>query len=158
MKRCSFGLVGKKNGDLRIEAPEALSVRLFRSQTVYYGKQDSLKHQLLRAEWAGVVREEGGRDVFQSPGAAHPHWHVDGLRTYFREIERQLTEIQDDVALRAVQAVAFGEDEEVYEEEKGFDLRSIKVPEGKELSWTSIHLAANARWAQNPWPGISRSS
>jgi hypothetical protein len=78
--------------------------------TVYYGKPETAKRQLLRAEWTGVLGEDGDRDIFQSPGAAHPHWHVDGIRGYFNELQRQVADLKDkDLATDKVRE--FGRDE-----------------------------------------------
>ncbi|MGO8869200.1 MAG: hypothetical protein ACLQME_22145 [Alphaproteobacteria bacterium] len=119
--------------------------------TVYYGKPESPKRQLLRAEWAGVLREEGGKDIFQAPGAAHPHWHVDGIRTYFNELEQNRQTKID--ALVAETVKEFDGDEDQRGAIEPFSDFLPTVPDRDELCWTGVHLAAHAKWAEKSWPG-----
>ena len=107
------------------------------SITVYYGKQSNPKRQLLRAEWTGALREEHGQEVFQAPGAAHPHWHVDGVRAYFSEHEQSLLD----------PIVSEGAVSEIPREP------TFVIPDRAELCWTGVHLATHAQWPDNPWPG-----
>ena len=121
--------------------------------TVYYGKPESQKRQLLRAEWTGVLREEAGKDIFQSPGAAHPHWHVDGIRSYFNEFKDRLDRPAQVDALAVEQVREFGADKNQQHGAEPFMESPLAFPSRSELSWTGIHLAAHARWSEQPWPG-----
>lgn len=50
--------------------------------TVYLGRRhDALKPQFLRLEWPGITDWSGGEVSFQSPGAGHPHWQIDLMRS-----------------------------------------------------------------------------
>lgn len=50
--------------------------------TVYVGKRfEALKPQFLRLEWPGIADWSGGEVSFQSPGAGHPHWQIDLMRS-----------------------------------------------------------------------------
>jgi hypothetical protein len=117
----------------------------FRSSaiTIYYGGAGTTKRQLLRAEWAGAesYSEAKNRHVFQADGAAHPHWHLDGIRTYYDDIARQ------------IEATLTGFDRDQPELAGLVPLSTFNTPTREELAWTGIHLAAAVRWAEAPWPG-----
>lgn len=50
--------------------------------TVYLGKRhEAIKPQFLRLEWPGITKWEGPEVSFQSPGAGHPHWQIDLMRS-----------------------------------------------------------------------------
>ncbi|MNS23200.1 hypothetical protein D3C72_550080 [compost metagenome] len=50
--------------------------------TVHLGKRhEALKPQFLRLEWPGITNWAGTDVSFQSPGAGHPHWQVDLMRS-----------------------------------------------------------------------------
>ena len=50
--------------------------------TVYLGKRhEAIKPQFLRLEWPGITEWEGQKVSFQSPGAGHPHWQIDLMRS-----------------------------------------------------------------------------
>jgi len=50
--------------------------------TVYLGKRhEAVKPQFLRLEWPGVTNWSGSEVSFQSPGAGHPHWQIDLMRS-----------------------------------------------------------------------------
>jgi hypothetical protein len=52
------------------------------SLTVHLGYQgDPIKPQVFRSEWAGVRGWQPGVVGFQSPGAGHPHWQFDAMRS-----------------------------------------------------------------------------
>jgi hypothetical protein len=127
----------------------------FRSSalTVYFGNSDAPKRQLLRAEWAGVLREENEKDIFQSPGSAHPHWHVDGIRDYFDDLRRQLSDRQISDDLTEGEAQEFIGDETEQDGSNPVAALLVDLPTKDELCWTRIHLATHARWATQPWPG-----
>jgi hypothetical protein len=127
----------------------------FRSSalTVYFGNADTPKRQLLRAEWAGVLHEENEKDVFQASGSAHPHWHVDGIREYFDDLQHQFSDRQISGDLTGGEAQEFGGSENGQDEPNPFAALLSDLPTRDELCWTRIHLAANAKWAAQPWPG-----
>jgi hypothetical protein len=111
--------------------------------TIYYGQVGAAKRQLLRAEWAGAesydVTER--RHVFQADGAGHPHWHVDGIRSYYDDIGQQ------------IETALMGFDSDQPELCGLISLSTFETPTKAELAWTGIHLAAAVRWAVTPWPG-----
>ena len=127
--------------------------------TIYYGTQGERKRQLLRAEWAGAeyFDERLGRYIFQADGAAHPHWHVNGIRGYFDDLAQELekvardTELCRDIAVDRVRD--FGNEDVEADIAELITFPSFPLPSASELSWTTIHLAANARWCDNPWRG-----
>jgi hypothetical protein len=127
----------------------------FRSSalTVYFGKTDSPKRQLLRAEWAGVEREENEKDIFQSQGSAHPHWHVDGIKEYFDDLRRQYSNRQISDDLSEEKAQEFDAQKAEQDASSQFAALLLDLPTNDELCWTRIHLAAHAKWATEPWPG-----
>ncbi|MFG1244421.1 hypothetical protein V5F32_18735 [Xanthobacter oligotrophicus] len=50
--------------------------------TVYLGKRhEAIKPQFLRLEWPGITKWGGPEVSFQSPGAGHPHWQIDLMRS-----------------------------------------------------------------------------
>lgn len=50
--------------------------------TVYLGKRhEAIKPQFLRLEWPGITKWSGPEVSFQSPGAGHPHWQIDLMRS-----------------------------------------------------------------------------
>jgi hypothetical protein len=52
------------------------------SLTVYLGYEGELsKPQIFRSEWPGIRRWHDEQIGFQSPGAGHPHWQFDALRS-----------------------------------------------------------------------------
>lgn len=124
--------------------------------TIYYGESGRSKRQLLRAEWAGVRSVEKQREIFPGRGAAHPHWHVDALRSYLNDIGQQIEssnrEAELNRELAADRVREFGGEAE-QDVAQLFTPPSIRLPEEADLRWATIHLAANARWAETPWPG-----
>jgi hypothetical protein len=131
----------------------------FRSSavTVYLGIRGNAKRQLLRAEWAGAEELIDGRYVFPASGSAHPHWHVDGIRGYLNDVSRSWDRlISERNAARdlAVDRVREFGDEHAQQDIAGlFTLPPVSLPGPSDLAWTEIHLAACARWAEQPWPG-----
>lgn len=117
----------------------------FRSSaiTIYYGQVGMAKRQLLRAEWAGAESYDANenRHVFQADGAAHPHWHLDGIRSYYDDIGQQM----------ATTLTGFDSDQAEFADL--ISLSAFKTPTKAELAWTGIHLAAAVKWAVSPWPG-----
>lgn len=120
------------------------------AMTVYYGAADRPKRQILRAEWSGVLNEKAGIDVFQSPGSAHPHWHVDGIKSYFVEIQEGLDRQVRAVAQDAKEFV--GDPKSVTSVEFGTEV-PIYIPNASELCWTGVHFAVEANWSEIPWSG-----
>lgn len=54
--------------------------------TVYLGKRhEAIKPQFLRLEWPGITNWEGSEVSFQSPGAGHPHWQIDLMRSLAKD-------------------------------------------------------------------------
>src|SRR5260370_23461081 len=52
------------------------------SLTVYVGYEGySHKPQIFRSEWPGIRNWSSVEIGFQSPGAGHPHWQFDAIRT-----------------------------------------------------------------------------
>jgi hypothetical protein len=127
--------------------------------TVYVGLRGSEKRQLLRAEWAGPTEESDDRFVFQSDGAGHPHWHVDGIRGYLEDVLRSWDRLVDE--RKAARDLArdrvrdFGDEQAEEDIANLFEIPAISLPTANDLAWTEIHLAACARWAERPWPGPS---
>jgi hypothetical protein len=126
--------------------------------TVYYGESEASKYQLIRAEWAGVENvDENQIDILQGRGAAHPHWHIDAIRSYVTGLKQCIEELSRDADLRrdlAVDRVRVFGDKGAEKDVAGlFTLPSLALPSDRELNWTGIHLAANARWSDREWPG-----
>jgi hypothetical protein len=121
------------------------------------GLKGFTKRQLLRAEWAGPERIVDGCYRFQTHGSAHPHWHVDGIRGYLDDVSRSWDHLMTerdaarDLALDRIRD--FGDDHAPEDIAGLFILPTIPLPGPSELAWTEIHLAACARWAEQPWPG-----
>jgi hypothetical protein len=131
----------------------------FRSSaiTVYIGLRGHVKRQLLRAEWAGPTEQIDHRYVFQADGAAHPHWHVDGIKSYIDDVSRAFDRLSQDREVArelARDRVRDFADEAAEEDITGlFEIPTVPLPSSGDLTWTEIHLAACARWAEQPWPG-----
>jgi hypothetical protein len=52
------------------------------SLTVHVGYEgDPIKPQVFRSEWVGVRAWQAGVVGFQSPGAGHPHWQFDAMKS-----------------------------------------------------------------------------
>lgn len=143
-------------------APRSASNRKVRFHstglTLFYGTIDRPKLQLLRAEWAGVESTDRSNvDIFQGRGAAHPHWHVDAVVSYLDRIRDQIESSEADAALRrdlVMERVRdFGESDVNADIGPMFTSQTIDLPTARDLSWTSIHLASNAAWANRPRPG-----
>ncbi|PTE12417.1 hypothetical protein C9427_00170 [Mesorhizobium helmanticense] len=115
------------------------------------------KRQLFRAEWAGVQRVEKQVDMFPGNGAAHPHWHVDAIRGYVDGIKQQLEELRQDAELNRELVLGrvrdFGDGEAERDVAGLFSAPQLQLPTNGEMSWTGVHLAADARWSEQPWPG-----
>lgn len=90
------------------------------------------RKQLLRLEWEGV--DELG--MFEAEPAAHPHWQTDQwLAGYDRS--------RGDLTTRLIQS----------EVPREFALHE-DVPAPPHVRWMrAVHLAAAARWADEPWRG-----
>lgn len=99
--------------------------------TIYLGKRyEAIKPQFLRLEWPGITNWEGPEVSFQSPGAGHPHWQIDLMRSL----------AQDHPAYFQPDAVEIVEDfESAIEEPKVDDLV-------RRLSVERMHLASAAPW------------
>jgi hypothetical protein len=125
--------------------------------TVYYGVSGESKRQLFRAEWAGVQTVEQQVDVFQGGGAAHPHWHVDAIRDYIQGIKLELERLTQEAVLNRELALDrvrdFGDDRAERDVAGLFLAPQLRLPTEIEMSWTGIHLAAEARWSEQLWPG-----
>lgn len=99
--------------------------------TVYLGKRhEALKPQFLRLEWPGITKWEGPDVSFQSPGAGHPHWQIDLMRSL---ADDHLTDFQPD----PVETV---EDFETALQEPNVDDLV------RRLSVERMHLASAAPW------------
>ena len=71
------------------------------SLTVYLGYEgDLLKPQIFRSEWPGIRGRNAGVVGFQTPGAGHPHWQFDALRTLHEirtdQRDRSLARLRDE--------------------------------------------------------------
>jgi hypothetical protein len=126
------------------------------SITIFKGVQDAPKLQLFRAEWSGVQKVEKQKDIFQGNGAAHPHWHFDALRSYLENTGRQLARAEqhpENARVAAADEVRdFGD--VPLEQEVASSFRPVDYsPSANELDWTAIHLANDARWSEQAWPG-----
>ncbi len=139
-------------------SPKAGRRLQFRSSavTIYRGMKGYAKRQLIRAEWAGPDEYSNGNYRFQSHGSAHPHWHVDGIRSYLSDLSRsweQLISEREAARDRALDRVRdFGKDTQ--QEIAGlFTLPPQPLPAPGDLAWTEVHLASCARWPEQPWPG-----
>jgi hypothetical protein len=126
--------------------------------TVFYGVSDAPKHQLLRAEWAGVEAVKDGIDVFQGKGAAHPHWHIDAVRSYITDFRRHLEDLSRDIELRRNLAIdrirEFGDEDAEQDVSQLLVSKPLSLPPERELIWTAAHLALSARWSEQSWPGV----
>ena len=72
------------------------------SVTVYIGAASETKLQVLRAEWAGAEVDEQNQNnfVFQGNGAAHPHWHLDGISRMHDVYTKHWSRISQDFMAR----------------------------------------------------------
>ena len=69
------------------------------SLTVHLGYLgDPIKPQIFRSEWPGFRAWTPGNVGFQSPGAGHPHWQFDAMKT-FRDAEVSLARLRDEPVL-----------------------------------------------------------
>jgi hypothetical protein len=106
--------------------------------TVYLGKRyEAIKPQFLRLEWPGITRWEGPEVSFQSPGAGHPHWQIDLMRSL----------AQDHPADFQPDPVETVEDFEVALQEPSVDDLV------RRLSVERMHLASAAPWWLPTVPG-----
>src|SRR5260370_41516663 len=74
------------------------------SLTVYVGYEGySHKPQIFRSEWPGIRNWSSGGIGFQSPGAGHPHWQFDAIRTISdadkTQKERSLAKLREEMAV-----------------------------------------------------------
>jgi hypothetical protein len=125
--------------------------------TVFYGPPKADKRQLIRAEWAGVTEVKDDLDVLPGEGAAHPHWHIDALRGYFSDLRRQTDEWCEEQEfrreLKAISDFVDVPDAADAATSIGVGFPELQFPTDQEMGWMGIHLAANARWCDELWPG-----
>lgn len=106
--------------------------------TVYIGKRyEAIKPQFLRLEWPGITKWDGPEVSFQSPGAGHPHWQLDLIRSLAREVA---TDFQPDPG-------EIVEDFETALQEPSVDDLV------RRLSIERMHLASAAPWWLPPSSG-----
>ena len=87
------------------------------------------RRQLIRLEWAGI-----DVDGFEAKVAAHPHWQIDRWTAGYEATYRRVLASED------VPAREFGVGPDV-------------MPP-RDVAWVRrVHLAAGARWADEPWDG-----
>lgn len=106
------------------------------SLTVHLGYEgDLLKPQIFRSEWPGIRGWSGGGIGFQSPGAGHPHWQFDALRTIYKartdQKDKTLARLRDE-------AVAVD-----------FDPASVTrdvMTEVQQIALERVHFASAAPW------------
>lgn len=106
------------------------------SLTVHLGYEGYLsKPQIFRSEWPGVRSWSSAEIGFQSPGAGHPHWQFDAIRTISdadrAQKERSLAKLREESAV-----------EEFNSGEVADDAISIV----KRMALERIHFASAAPW------------
>ena len=111
--------------------------------SIYIGpRNNGIKPQMFRAEWAGWARWYGSDYSFQATNAAHPHWQFDALDS--------LTD--DDLSQRAVQLLRRLSDEaeseirEFSPQLSKTDVRDIVTTQ----KLSRIHFASAAAWWKSP--------
>lgn len=126
--------------------------------TIYRGAEGAAKRQVLRAEWTGAENYDQleDRHVFPADGAAHPHWHLDGLRAYSEELKGYFETLEKEYELRRDLAVEVARGADAVEAEDLFGILTpppSAIPSADESAWAAIHLPARARWSEIAWQG-----
>jgi hypothetical protein len=89
------------------------------------------RKQLIRLEWAGL-----DKDGFEAKIAAHPHWQIDRWTAGYEAREKRTLSTTD---LPAQEFRPGGE-----------------AAPPMNVAWIRrVHLAAAARWAEEPWTGLA---
>ena len=105
------------------------------SLTVHLGYEGySPKPQIFRSEWPGIRNWSSAGIGFQSPGAGHPHWQFDAIRTISdadkTQKERSLAKLREETAVE--------------------DFNSGEVTDAisdvKRMALDRIHFASAAPW------------
>ena len=111
--------------------------------SIHFGfRNNVLKPQIFRAEWAGWARWGSRNYSFQAGGAAHPHWHFDALDSVAEEKSSQrATEL-----IRRLKANGDSEIREFSPNLPDLDVRDFIG--AQKLS--RIHLASAAAWWKSP--------
>jgi hypothetical protein len=106
------------------------------SLTVHVGYQgDVVKPQIFRSEWPGVRGWTAGEIGFQAPGAGHPHWQFDAMRS-----------VRDyNVGLRE-KSLARLRHESKAEEFSPSNLTPDILADLQEMTLERIHFASAAPW------------
>jgi hypothetical protein len=78
---------------------------------------------------------------------------VDGIRDYFDDLRRQFSDRQIGDDLTEGGAQEFGARATEQDASNQLAALLMDLPTRDELCWTRIHLATNAKWATQPWPG-----
>jgi hypothetical protein len=119
---------------------EQKSGKIFRfhhvSLTVHLGYEGYLpKPQIFRSEWPGIRSWSSAEMGFQSPGAGHPHWQFDAIRTIkdadSAQKERSLAKLREELAV---------------EEFKGAEAADDPISDVKQVALDRIHFASAAPW------------
>lgn len=116
--------------------------------TFFQGRPGGQKHQLFRAEWPGFADWGGGAPGWQAPGAGHPHWQFDALRTYVSADVRR-AEVE---SLLSVLRKPSDQLEEFGEEELDA-VSQLSLEAMPDIAWTGMHFANQARWSKQAWHG-----
>ena len=107
--------------------------------SIYIGpRNNEIKLQVFRAEWAGWARWNGDNYCFQATSAAHPHWQFDALDSLHDDDLSQRTA----QSLRHLSAEAKLEIREFGPQLSEANVRDIVTTQ----KLSSIHFASAATW------------
>ena len=121
--------------------------------TIFQGAaREADKLQLLRAEWAGLRKLDGGVFEFEAAGAAHPHWQIDAMRHQL-QLRRRHEEEREALRRELEVEAAFSTLDELLGSVR--QPNEIRPADGDDVAWTRMHLALSAPWDREPW--IDRS-
>ena len=111
--------------------------------SIYIGpRNNQIKPQVFRAEWAGWARWYGSDYSFQATNAAHPHWQFDALDSLPDDDLSQRTA----QLLRRLSAEAEPEIREFSPQLSEADVRDIVTTQ----KLSRIHFASAAAWWKSP--------
>ena len=105
-------------------------------------RNNEIKPQVFRAEWAGWARWDGSDYSFQATNAAHPHWQFDALDSLpDDDLSQRSAQL-----LRRLSAEAEPEIHEFTPQLSEADVRDIVTTQ----KLSRIHFASAAAWWKSP--------
>lgn len=129
----------------RVAGTRALTFRSL-SMTVHFGwKDDLIKPQIFRAEWAGFAPWAGKVSGFQGKNAGHPHWQFDVLESLSSEAHDQHA--------KELLLLLRDEDDDTEGEVKEFEPvadREVITDIIRAQKLSKIHFASAAPWWKAP--------